>query len=361
MSGLIEPARAVGGDLYDVVVPRPGEVCFVIGDVSGKGIPAALFMAVTDTLFVAAARETASPEALLARVNDALVEENSASMFVTLVCGMLDTGTGRLRLASGGHTRCVLLPRGETPRFLGLEPGCVVGIAGGQTFPRAELTLGPGDALFLYTDGVTEAHDPENQLFGEERLLEHLSRNAGQEPPALAEGVKAAVARFARETPQFDDIAILVVRRPLDAAPAPSPAAVSRLEVPATPAGLVDASGWLGEWCSEQRVGEAARHDLDLALDEVVANVIRHGYGTSGLGSLRLSLELDGETVRLEVRDTAAPFNPLKAPAPGEQAAAGGGGLGIEIVRRSMDRLAYLHENGENRLVLERRRDGGTA
>jgi len=357
MFGLLEPARAVGGDLYDVVVPRPGEVCFVIGDVSDKGIPAALFMAVIDTLFEAAARETASPEALLARVNDALVEGNSANMFVTLVCGMLETGSGRLRLASGGHTRPVLLLRGAPPRFVDAEVGSVVGIASGLTFEGAELRLGPGDALFLYTDGVTEAHDPDDQLFGEERLLEHLSRNAESEPRALAQSVRAAVAAFAREAPQFDDIAILVVRRPLAAGKAVVPVAASRLEVPATPEGLVAASRWLGEWCKASGAGVAATHDLDLALDELVANVMDHGYGPDGSGTVRLFVELAGDNVRLEIRDSCPAFDPLQAPEPGARAEAGYGGLGIELVRRSMNSVEYVRENGENRVILERRRD----
>jgi sigma-B regulation protein RsbU (phosphoserine phosphatase) len=248
-----------------------------------------------------------------------------------------------------------------------------VGIAAGLTFAGAELTLGPGDALFLYTDGVTEAHDPDDQLFGEERLLEHLSRNAAAEPRILAEGVRAAVAGFARGAPQFDDIAILVVRRPLRAGQNDAVSvedstqavetrralAASTLEVPATTDGLAAASRWLGGWCAAQEVAAATMHDLDLALDELVANVIRHGYGGGGPGTVRLFLDLVYETVRLEIRDSAAAFDPLSAPGPGKRAEAGGGGLGIELVRRSMGRLAYVRENGENRVILERRKDGG--
>jgi len=263
----------------------------------------------------------------------------------------------RLRLASGGHTRPVLLLRGAPPRFVDAEVGSVVGIASGLTFEGAELRLGPGDALFLYTDGVTEAHDPDDQLFGEERLLEHLSRNAESEPRALAQSVRAAVAAFAREAPQFDDIAILVVRRPLAAGKAVVPVAASRLEVPATPEGLVAASRWLGEWCKASGAGVAATHDLDLALDELVANVMDHGYGPDGSGTVRLFVELAGDNVRLEIRDSCPAFDPLQAPEPGARAEAGYGGLGIELVRRTMNSVEYVRENGENRVILERRRD----
>ncbi len=181
--GLLDPARTVGGDLFNVLQRRPGEVCFAVGDVSDKGIPAALFMAVTDIHFEAAARELRDPEAVLARVNDALVAENTANMFVTLVCGVLDTRSGRLSLASGGHTRPLLVPAAGEPRFVEGEAGTVVGVVAGLAFERHELRLDAGDSLVLYTDGVTEAHDARSRLFGEERLLEHVSSNPRQGRP----------------------------------------------------------------------------------------------------------------------------------------------------------------------------------
>ena len=351
--GLLEPARAVGGDLFDVVLRRPGEVSFVIGDVSDKGIPAALFMAVTDIHFEAAVRELREPEAVLARINDALVAENTANMFVTLVCGVLDTSSGRLSFASGGHTRPMLVPAAGAPRFLEGEPGTVVGVVPGLAFRRHDLRLEASDALLLYTDGVTEAHDPRNELFGEERLLEHLASRPRQDPAPLAEGIRDAVRAFAGSAPQFDDIAILVVRRA--AAPAPATTSEARLEIESQTGELPRARAWMEAWCTARAIDADAVHDLDLALDEVVANVIQHGYGPEG-GRIGLRLALLGNLVRLEVSDRARPFNPLDAEGPGPRSAEGGGGLGVHLVRQVMDRVEYARENGENRLVLERRR-----
>jgi len=365
MFGLLEPARAVGGDLYDVAVRRSGEICFVIGDVSDKGIPASLFMAVTDTQFESAAREVDAPEAVLARMNDALVAENSANMFVTLVCGVLETASGRLRLASGGHTRPVLLPQAGAPRFLDIDLGSVVGVVAGLTFSGHDLTLGPGDALLLYTDGVTEAHDPDSAMFGEEGLMRHLAQSDAREPAEVARALRQAVASFARGAPQFDDIAILVLRRPLDAAARPKAhgpgtgAAGASLEIESSTQGLTRASGWLHDWCASAGIAAAARQDLDLAIDELLANVIHHGYGAGRGGTIRLRLELVSGRVRLEIRDAAPAFDPLSAEPAGGRAASGGGGLGIELVKRAMDRLEYARENGENRIVLERRNEGG--
>jgi len=353
--GLLEPARAVGGDLFDVVLRRPGEVSFVIGDVSDKGIPAALFMAMTDIHFEAAARELRDPDAVLARINDALVAENSANMFVTLVCGVLDTASGRLSLASGGHTRPVLVPASGPPHFFEGDIGTVVGVVPGLSFRRHDLRLQPGDAVLLYTDGVTEAHDPETRLFGEERLLEHLCSAPRGDPRGLAEGVRDAVRAFAKSAPQFDDIAILIVRR---AAQRTGAAAVAeaRLDLDGGAGELVRARAWLQGWCASQGVDADAAHDLDLAMDEVVANIVHHGYASTAGGRIELRLALLDDVVRLEIRDRAAAFNPLDAEGPGEGSADGGGGLGVHLVRQLMDRVDYARENGENRLVLERSR-----
>ena len=213
MFGLLEPARAVGGDLLTWSSSARARSASSSATCRTRASRPHSSWPSSTPFSRAAAREMPTPEAVLARLNDALAEGNSANMFWTLVCGMFETGTGRLRLASGGHTRPVLLRRASPPGFIEAEVGSVVGIAPGLTFAGAELTLDPGDVLFLYTDGVTEAHDPDDQLFGEERLLEQLSQNAAAEPRALAEGVRRAVAGFARGAEQFDDIAILVVRR----------------------------------------------------------------------------------------------------------------------------------------------------
>jgi sigma-B regulation protein RsbU (phosphoserine phosphatase) len=354
--GLLEPARAVGGDLFDVVLRRPGEVSFVIGDVSDKGIPAALFMAVTDIHFEAAARELRDPAAVLARINDALVAENNANMFVTLICGVLDTASGRLALASGGHTRPALVPASGAPRFLEGDAGTVVGVVPGLTFRGHDLRLEPGDALVMYTDGVTEAHDPESRLYGEERLLEHLrSRPPLEAPRELAEGVRDAVRAFARSAPQFDDIAILIVRRTLGAS-SEAASDETRLELDARTGELVRARAWLEGWCASHGVVDEAVHDLDLALDELVANVVHHGYGDTGGGRIGLSLALVEDRVRLQVTDRAPAFNPLESKGPGPDSASGRGGLGVHLVRQLMDRVEYARENGENRLVVERSR-----
>jgi sigma-B regulation protein RsbU (phosphoserine phosphatase) len=351
--GLLEPARQVGGDLYDVLV-RGREVCFAIGDVSDKGIPAALFMAVTNTIFKDAARELTQPDEILARVNRQLASEGGANMFVTLLCGALDPASGHLSIASGGHTPPVLVPSHGLPRLALEDVGTVVGVIEEIEFHRVELHLAPGDALILYTDGVTEAHDPDQQLFGEERLLASLSDARGADARTLAETVLQAVRHFSRGVPQFDDIAIVVIRRP------PLDQGTRTLRLASDLSEIARADEWLELWCRETGIRGEPMEDLRLALEEIVANVVRHGYGEGQPGEIEIRVGLAGDTVRLEVRDHARPFNLLEAPGPDLEVPLDdrpSGGLGVHLVRRLMDRVDYAREEGENRLILERRRD----
>lgn len=211
--GILDPAREVGGDLFDMFRGQDGDVRFLIGDVSDKGIPAALFMAMTHTLLKGAARELREPSAVLERVNADLAGRTGATMFVTLLCGSFDAASGLVKIALGGHTPAVIVPREGPPRLLGVRPGTVVGVVQGIEIPIAEDRLEPGDTLVLYTDGVTEAMDPQGNLFGEERLLASLAGARAADARGTAERTLAAVRAFSNGAPQSDDIAILAIRR----------------------------------------------------------------------------------------------------------------------------------------------------
>jgi sigma-B regulation protein RsbU (phosphoserine phosphatase) len=211
--GILDPAREVGGDLFDMFRGQDGDIRFLIGDVSDKGIPAALFMAVTHTLLKGAARELREPRAILERVNADLAGRAGATMFVTLLCGSFDARSGSIRIACGGHTPAVIVPLEGPPRLLGIRPGTVIGVVPGIEIPSAEDRLDPGDTIVLYTDGVTEAMDPEGNLFGEERLLASLAESRAADARGTAERTLQAVRAFSNGAPQSDDIAILAIRR----------------------------------------------------------------------------------------------------------------------------------------------------
>ena len=210
---VLEPAREVGGDLFEVLRRNDGKLVIVIGDVSDKGIPAALFMAVTMTLLRTFAVQFDKPARILQGVNDALAAQNPKSMFVTIFCAVYDPPSGHFQYASAGHPAPLLLRNGHCEP-VPCEPGMVAGAFPGTELPSSAVQLSPGDLLFLYTDGVTEAFNEASEAFGEARLADELCLRAGQDAKQTVTAVLEAVRRHANGHPQSDDIAMMALRRP---------------------------------------------------------------------------------------------------------------------------------------------------
>ncbi|WP_146907150.1 SpoIIE family protein phosphatase [Arenimonas daejeonensis] len=206
----LEPAKAVGGDFYNHFDQGDGRLWFLIGDVSDKGVPAALFMARTMTVLEAAAQWAGSPELALAEAARHLVDGNDTCMFATVLCGRVDLGNGNLWLASAGHDPPVLLRADGRRELLAFAGGGPLGFEAEGEFPLWTGRLAVGDTLVLYTDGVTEAFDPDNQPFGEQRLLETLDPR--RDARTQAEALVAAAHAFAGTAPQSDDITVLTLR-----------------------------------------------------------------------------------------------------------------------------------------------------
>jgi sigma-B regulation protein RsbU (phosphoserine phosphatase) len=209
---LLEPAQQVGGDLYDVMRLADDRVMVTVGDVSGKGIPAALFMGVTTTLLRALARQCASPDEILRRVNDELLDQNPRMMFVTLQSLIIDTRTRRVACASAGHHSAILLSPGQAPRLAIKPSGRVAGIMPDNPIVLETLELQPDETLVLFTDGVSEAFDEKGEIYGEERLLAHLANEPGRNAKETTLSVLGAVRRHAHGAKQSDDITIVSVR-----------------------------------------------------------------------------------------------------------------------------------------------------
>jgi serine phosphatase RsbU (regulator of sigma subunit) len=206
----MRPAREVGGDFYDFLMLDDRRLGFSIGDVCGKGVPASLFMAITQTVMRLVARQESDLATAIMRANDLLCADNVSSMFATLFYGVLDLETGHLTYCNCGHNPPFILRRDG-----GWEPmkntGSPLAIFEGAPYKTSEAVLVPGDRLFLYTDGVTEANDPDRTLFGDERLaraMENLRHLPGRE---LIDAVIRSVDEFAKTAPQFDDITCLTL------------------------------------------------------------------------------------------------------------------------------------------------------
>jgi len=209
-SAILHPAQAVGGDLYEVLRTPDGNLVAVMGDVSGKGIPAALFMAVTMTLVRAMAPDSRTPAEILRRVSDTLASQNPRNMFVTILCAIYDVPTGRLDYSSAGHPPPVLVREGKA-EFLPLEPDMVAGIMAGLSAPGHSVQIQTGDQVVFYTDGVTEAFNAAGELYGEARLLAELTGRSGRTAAETTDSLLKSVRAHAAEHPQSDDIAVLVL------------------------------------------------------------------------------------------------------------------------------------------------------
>lgn len=208
----MEPAKEVGGDFYDFFFIDEDKLCFLIGDVSGKGVPAALFMAISRILLKTEALRGIPPDRILYNVNNTLCPDNDASMFVTLFCVVLDAETGEIQFANAGHNPPLINTNGEGFEFIHLPKSFVVGPMPDTEYKSQEHTLKPNDTIFLYTDGVTEAMNPDSQLFSDERLKEYLSSLRDKDVEEIIRAVREQIAEFAQGAIQSDDITMLALK-----------------------------------------------------------------------------------------------------------------------------------------------------
>ena len=211
--GELRPAREVGGDFYDCFLLDDGRLYFVLGDVSDKGVPAALFMAVTKTLLGASAATCDSPAAVMDRVNSRTAPDNDKCMFVTAFCGILEPDTGRIIYANAGHNPPMAVRASGGVDLLEYAKDPPLGFQDEPGYGVYEIVLAPGDALFMYTDGVTDATNETGAFFSDDRLRTAVAGGGPRSAEALATTVLAAVSAFVGTTPQYDDIAMLVLHR----------------------------------------------------------------------------------------------------------------------------------------------------
>lgn len=208
---VLKPAKEVGGDLYHFFVRDEDRICLAVGDVAGKGISASLHMAITQKLLKALAQSGEEPAGLLERLNRELCDGNETMTFVTLFVAFIDLRSGEAVLGNGGHNPPYWIRRGNVSRLV-LEPGLALGIREQAVYTNQRLCLKPGDTLFLYTDGVTEAMNAHKDLFGDDRLKTALLRVRDQEPEAICHGIMEDLAHFVGQSEPSDDITMLALR-----------------------------------------------------------------------------------------------------------------------------------------------------
>ena len=338
----METAKEVGGDFYDFYFTGQDHVLFLIADVSGKGVPAAMFMMRAKTLIKSAA-QTGKPLAqVFEEVNDALCDGNTSNTFVTAWAGELNVMTGQVTYVNAGHNPPVARLDGKVD-LLRSRPSLVLGAMPGVHYRSGEVQLAPGDAIYLYTDGITEQPDARGELYGEARLLKVLHGYTYRQEQLL-QAVLADVRAYAAGTEQADDCTQLVIRyrggRP-----------VLHRDYAPTMEDLAKATADLESALAEVPAKEQMQ--LMVAADEIFANIVRYSGATSWSLDVVRTCHPDG--VRLIFSDDGKPFDPLDHRDPDTTLSAQDrevGGLGILIVKKTMSPVTYKRRNGKNILTM---------
>lgn len=211
LHAILQPAKEVGGDLYDFYMDG-NHLYFLIGDVSGKGVPASLFMAITRSLFRTLSQHVLSPAKIVTDMNSSISDTNESNMFVTLIVGILDLETGKLKLSNAGHNPPILIQPDGHVSFLEFNTQIFAGVIEDFTYVDEEITLEKGSKLFLYTDGVTEAENTDKELYGEEKLMATLSDNASSNVRATVDVVVDSIVNHVKEAEASDDLTILLIQ-----------------------------------------------------------------------------------------------------------------------------------------------------
>ena len=336
--GMVEPAKEIGGDLYDFYV-RNDKLFFAIGDVSGKGIPAALVMAVTRSLFRSVTSYEERAEHIMMRLNEALTEQNDQNMFVTLFLGVLDLTTGKLNYCNAGHNAPIL-----HQRFMDVKHNLPLGVQRGFAYEAQQIQMHYNDALFLYTDGLTEAENGKHEQYGEQQMLDKFIALVDSRPREVVEQMYADVKRFVDGAQQSDDLTMLCIRYQ-------TPAIVMRNDIQQIPT--------LAEWIDALGIPQNLNMPINLALEEAVSNVMLYAYPGRDDGKVIVefvrSKTLDGERLLFTITDTGIPFDPTAQKEADITLSAEErsiGGLGIHLVRQIMDEVVYRREETRNILTL---------
>ena len=348
-------AKEVGGDFYDFYKLSDTTVAFLAADVSGKGIPAAMFMMTAKTILKDLAERGLAVNEIFTLANEKLCENNESGMFVTAWMGILDLTTGNVQFANAGHNPPLLKRANGSYEYLKSRAGFVLAGMEGVRYRVSELTLNPGDRLFLYTDGVPEATNTENKLYGEDRLLAFMNQNAALEATSLLPALKANIDEFVGEAPQFDDITMLM----FDYKPNEGGESMTKKIFPANTEALSDVLGYVEQTLEGFDCPMKTQMAICVAIEEVFVNVAHYAYG-GGEGDVGFGIgfDADSRTVTFRMTDKGVPFDPLQKPDPDITLSAEDrdiGGLGIFITKKTMDSIEYAYENGENILTMTKK------
>ena len=341
----MDAAKEVGGDFYDFYLLDEDRFAFLVADVSGKGIPAALFMMRAKMTIKSLADSGADVHVILSKANENLCKENEAGMFVTTWLGIVDMKTGVLSYANAGHNP-PLLKRGQGAfEYIKTKPNFILAGMDGVSYRKNELQLLPGDELFLYTDGITEATNKSLELFGESRLLDALNLASEGTAQSRCNDVKEAIERFVGDAEQFDDITMLSVK-------------FNSFQDDESIITQVDDESigrvwsFINQQTKKADLSSKISNRAQIVVDEIYSNILLY----SGAKMAQVFCQIDSSQMILTFKDDGVPFNPLDAQEPDifvgldEREP---GGLGLLMVKKMASELSYANEDGYNVITVK--------
>ena len=345
----MDPAKEVGGDFYDFFLVDDDHLALVMADVSGKGVPAALFMVIAKTLIKNRAQLGESPAEILKNVNEQLCEGNEAELFVTVWLAVIEISTGRGLAANAGHEHPVIRRADGKYELVIYKHSPAVATMEGIKFREHPFEMYPGDRLFVYTDGVPEATNAKNEMFGAERMLAALNRDPDASPEELLHTVRKEIDAFVGDAPQFDDITMMSFC--YNGAPR-----AKELKLEAADENLARVLAFVDGELEALECPQQTQMKIDVAVEEIFVNIAHYAYKPeTGLALIRIETQSDPKRVKITFRDWGVPYDPLAKPDPDVTLSAEErqiGGLGIYMVKKSMDDMKYEYVDGQNVLTL---------
>ena len=354
--GVVIPAKEVGGDLFDFYI-RENKLFFCIGDVSGKGVPASLVMAVTRSLFRSYTSYMDSPAQIVMQMNASLTDEsNEQNMFVTLFLGILDLASGELRFCNAGHNAPIHLQSGqERCVVLHCVANLPLGVLAGFEYNGQAVSMNEGDTLFLYTDGLNEAENIGHEQFGDKRITECLTRSENEGPSEIIHTMQTEVATFVGDAQQSDDLTMFAFRLLNKSTINHQPSQIKTGHHSLVMRNDIQQIPTLAEWIDSLNLPQELNMPVNLALEEIVSNVMLYAYPENKSGQVLVEAETAPKRVVFTISDTGIPFDPTQQEEPDITLAAEDrqiGGLGIYLVRQLMDEIQYERKDNKNILTL---------
>ena len=353
--GEVVTAKKVGGDLFDFFI-RDEKLYFSIGDVAGKGVPAALVMAVTRSMFRSASMTHTSPKLIVESINRSVCQSNDSFMFVTLFMGVLDLATGHLSYTNAGHEPPVLVGGAHT-RFLNVNNNIPLGLRPDWEYTEQKSLIDKGTTLFLYTDGYTEAETVDREQFGKDRMCQEALRLSAKhlDSRTFVKTIRQAERTFVGGIPQSDDISLLAIKYKGSQGKTHYHRGISLVnDVQEVPALAI----FIGSICEDMRFNELTTAGVNLAIEEAVVNVMNYAYPQGIRANILLEVFADEETVTFELRDDGTPFDPTATEEVDINSIVKNrtiGGLGIHLMRHYMDTITYERKDGQNVLTMSKK------